>query len=121
LLRGKQKLEVSIAALALTPERAQQIFENRSGLALAELSPAQAREAGYQTQRPIIAVKLVERGSGGARAGIRRGDLVRAVNSAEIETLKDLRKALTQARKSGRTVLLVQRGYRLQEFTFDAG
>ncbi|HXN82547.1 MAG TPA: trypsin-like peptidase domain-containing protein [Myxococcales bacterium] len=121
LLRGKQKLEVSIAALALTPERAQQMFENRSGLALAELSPAQAREAGYETQRPIIAVKLVERNSGGARAGIRRGDLVRAVNSAEIETLKDLRKALTQARKSGRTVLLVQRGYRLQEFTFDAG
>ena len=48
LLRGKQKLEVSIAALALTPERAQQIFENRSGLALAELDRI-IEEAGSDT------------------------------------------------------------------------
>ena len=43
------------------------------------------------------------------------------VNSAEVESLKDLRNALAQARKSGRAVLLVQRGYQLQEFEFDAG
>jgi serine protease Do len=69
----------------------------------------------------VLSIKLVERGSAAARVGLRHGDLVRAVNSAEVETVKDFQKALAQARKSGRAVLLVQRGYRLQEFAFDLG
>ena len=81
----------------------------------------QAREAGYQTRRPVLAVKSVERGSTAARAGLRRGDLVRSVNSAEVDTMKDFQKALAQARKSGRAVLLVQRGYQLYEFAFEVG
>jgi S1-C subfamily serine protease len=52
---------------------------------------------------------------------LKRGDLVLAVNSAEVDTMKDFQKAIAQARKSGRAVLLVQRGYRLQEFAFDLG
>jgi len=48
-------------------------------------------------------------------------NLVLAVNSAEVDTMKDFQKAIAQARKSGRAVLLVQRGYRLQEFQFDLG
>jgi hypothetical protein len=35
--------------------------------------------------------------------------------------MREFEKALSQARKSGRAVLLVQRGYRLQEFAFDLG
>src|SRR5207302_339360 len=66
-------------------------------------------------------VKSVEDGSPAASAGLRRGDLVLAVNSAEVDTMKDFQKAIAQARKSGRAVLLVQRGYRLQEFEFDLG
>jgi serine protease Do len=119
LVRAGAKLEVSLASVPLTPERAQVLFENRTGLALLELSPAEARAAGYDTQKGIVQVKLVERDSAAARAGIRRGDLLRAVNSAEVDTLSDLRNALAHARKSGRTVVLLQRGYRLMEF--DAG
>jgi len=119
LVRAGAKLEISLASVPLTPERAQVLFENRTGLALLELSPAQARTAGYDAQKGIVQVKLVERDSAAARAGIRRGDLLRAVNSAEVDTLSDLRNALAHARKSGRTVVLLQRGYRLMEF--DAG
>ena len=72
-------------------------------------------------QRPVLAVHEVSRNSAAARVGLRRGDLVLSVNSAEVDTMKDFQKAISQARKSGRAVLLVQRGYRLQEFAFELG
>jgi S1-C subfamily serine protease len=121
VLRAKAPLELKIASQPLTPEQAQTLFENRTGLAISELTPAQARELGYETRGKVIGIKFVEKNSAAARAGLRRGDLIRAVNSAEVETLADLRKALAQARKQGRGVLLVQRGYRTQEISFDAG
>ncbi len=69
----------------------------------------------------MLAVREVSRNSAASRVGLRRGDLVLAVNSAEVDTMKDFQKAISQARKSGRAVLLVQRGYRLQEFAFELG
>ena len=81
----------------------------------------EARSAGYDVQKPVLAVREVARGSIAARAGLRRGDLIVSVNSAEVDTLHEFEKALAQARKSGQAVLLVQRGYRLQEFAFDLG
>ncbi|MGZ6124224.1 MAG: PDZ domain-containing protein, partial [Myxococcales bacterium] len=93
----------------------------RSGLKLAELSVREARAAGYDVEKQVLAVREVARSSAAARVGLRRGDLVLAVNSTEVDTMKEFEKALSQARKSGRAVLLVQRGYRLQEFAFDLG
>ena len=121
VVRGKEKLEVAIVAQPLTPERALTIFELRSGVKVSELTAKEAHEAGYQTRKKVLAIQSVERSSSAARVGLRRGDLVLSVNSADVETLKDFQKALAQARKSGQAVLLVQRGYRLQEFTFDLG
>ena len=121
IVRGKEKVDVAITAAPLTAERAHGIFETRSGLSLAELTVKQARDAGYDVRKPVLAVESVARNSAAARVGLRRGDLVLAVNSAEVDTMKDFQKAVAQARKSGRAVLLVQRGYRLQEFAFDVG
>jgi Do/DeqQ family serine protease len=121
VVRGKKELEVPMTAAPLTPERAQGVFEARTGLAVAELSAREAREAGWNVQKPVLAVREVIRNSAASRVGLRRGDLVLAVNSAEVDTMKDFQKAISQARKSGRAVLLVQRGYRLQEFAFELG
>jgi len=121
VVRGKQKLEVAVTAAPLTAERAHTLFETRSGLTLTELSVRAARGAGYEVQKPVLAVEGVARNSAAARVGLKRGDLVLAVNSAEVDTMKEFQKAIAQARKSGRAVLLVQRGYRLQEFAFDLG
>jgi Do/DeqQ family serine protease len=121
VLRGKENVELPITAAPLSAERALGIFESRSGLKVAELAVREARAAGYDVQKPVLAVREVARGSAAARVGLRRGDLVLSVNSAEVDTMKDFEKALSQARKSGRAVLLVQRGYRLQEFAFDLG
>jgi Do/DeqQ family serine protease len=121
ILRSGQKRDVSLTAAPLTTERAAAVFETRTGLSLAELSRSEAHEAGYDAKGPLLAVKSVTRGSPAARAGLRQGDLLLAVNSAEVESLKDFHKALSQARKSGRATILVQRGYRLQEYVIDLG
>src|SRR4051812_30360666 len=121
VVRGKQKLEVPITASPLTAERTLDIFEARSGLSLTEWSVKDARDAGYDVRKPVLAVRSVERNSRAARVGLRRGDLVVAVNSAEVDTMKEFQSAIAQARKSGQAVILVQRGYRLQEFAFDLG
>jgi len=112
---------VAVTAAPLTAERAHTLFETRSGLTLTELSVSAARGAGYEVQKPVLAVEGVARNSAAARVGLKRGDLVLAVNSAEVDTMKEFQKAIAQARKSGRAVLLVQRGYRLREFAFDLG
>jgi len=121
VVRGKKEMEVAITAAPLTAERAHGVFEARTGLSVTELSARDARSAGYDVKKPVLAVQDVARNSAAARAGLRRGDLVLAVNSAEVDTMKEFQKAIAQARKSGRAVLLVQRGYRLQEFAFDVG
>ena len=121
VVRGKKELEVPITAAPLTAERAQGVFEARTGLSIAELSAREARQAGYDVQKSVLAVRKVSRNSAASRVGLRGGDLVLAVNSAEVDTMKDFQKPISQARKSGRAVLLVQRGYRLQEFAFELG
>jgi serine protease Do len=119
--RGSEKLDLSLTPAPLTPERAMATFQSATGLRLAEMSPAQARQAGIDAPRGLVAVDQVQRGSSAQRGGLRRGDIVVAVNSAEVDTLKDFERAVTQARKSGRAVLLVQRGYQLLEFALDLG
>jgi len=119
--RGEEKLDVSLAPAPLTPDRSMASFQSATGLKLAELSPAEARRAGIDAPRGLVAVDQVQRGSLAQRGGLRRGDIVVAVNSAEVDSLKDFQKALAQARKSGRAVLLVQRGYQLMELALELG
>ena len=121
LTRGGAPVSAAMTAAPLTTERAFALFQARSGLVLGELSVKEARAAGWDVKKPILAIREVAQGSVGARSGLRRGDVVVSVNSAEVDTLKEFEKALAQARKSGQAVLLIQRGYRLQEFAFDLG
>jgi S1-C subfamily serine protease len=119
--RGGAKLDVALTAAPLTPERSASTFQSATGLDLSELSPAEARRAGVEAPRGLVAVDQVRKGSLAQRGGLRRGDIVVAVNSAEVDTLKDFQKAIAQARKSGRAVLLVQRGYQLMELALELG
>jgi S1-C subfamily serine protease len=121
LQRSDGTVHVHITPVALTPEHAMVAFQTATGLKLAEVSAAEARQAGIEAPRGLVSVDGVDRNSAGFRAGIRRGDVVVAVNSAEIDTLKDFQKALAQARRGGAATLLVQRGYRLFELQLDLG
>ena len=121
IVRGSEKREVTISAAPFTPERSMAAFTSATGIRLAEVSQKEARAAGYDAPRGLVAIDSVERNSSAGRAGLRRGDVVVSVNSAEVDTLKDFEKAMSQARRSGAATLLLRRGYRLFELDLDLG
>jgi S1-C subfamily serine protease len=110
LLRGGAKVAAQVTAVDLSPERVAELVTRRTGLSLGE----EKVEGGA-----LVVVRTVARGSAAARVGIEPGDLVREVNSTEVQTLGDFRRAASRARRSGRLVLLVQRGYAAERIAFD--
>jgi len=75
------------------------------GLTLAEL-PAEARK-----ELNVSGGVLVENAEGlAARAGIRRGDVILAVNNVEVKSVAELTKLLTGGEKGRTVALLVKRG-----------
>jgi Do/DeqQ family serine protease len=110
LLRGGGKTTAQVTAVDLSPERVGELVSRRTGLSLGE----EKVQGGA-----LVVVEKVARGSAAARVGIAPGDLVREVNSTEVQTLADFRRAASRARRSGRLVLLVQRGYAAERIAFD--
>ncbi len=110
LLRGKERLQVSVRAVELSPERAEQQLLQRTGLSLGE----EKVRGGT-----VVVVRSVRRGSPAAGSGLQAGDWIREVNSLEIGSLAEWRKAAVRARRSGQLVLLVQRGFAAERVSFD--
>lgn len=78
---------------------------SRGGLALSELTPDQRRELN------IDHGLLVEEVTGdAARAGIRVGDVILAVNNAKVATVESFRKAIAAIPKGKSAAILVRRG-----------
>jgi serine protease Do len=78
---------------------------SRGGLVLAELTPEQQRELklGYGV--------LVEESTGdAARSGIRAGDILLAVNNAEVRTVEAYRRAIAAVPVGKSAAILVRRG-----------
>jgi len=110
LARDGGRTVASVTAVELPPERVMDLVGRRTGLALGD-ERAQ--------RRALVVVRRVARGSPAAEAGIEPGDLVREVNSAEVSSVVEFRRAAARARRSGRLVLLVQRGYAAERIAFD--
>jgi len=110
LAREGGRLSKSVTAVDLPPERVMELVARRTGLSLGD----ERAQGGT-----LVAVRRVARGSPAAEMGIQPGDLVREVNSAEVSTVADFRRAAARARRSGRLVLLVQRGYAAERIAFD--
>jgi serine protease Do len=78
---------------------------SRGGLALAELTAEQRRELN------IDHGLLVEEVTGdAARAGIRVGDVILAVNNGKVATVEAFRKAIAAIPKGRSAAILVRRG-----------
>ncbi len=78
---------------------------SKLGLVLTELTPEQRKELG------IAGGLLVEDAQGNAaKAGIRRGDVLLAVNNQDIKSLEQLNQVLSQFEKSRSVALLIRRG-----------
>jgi S1-C subfamily serine protease len=106
------------ANFAVTPTEfpaalSEELVQRRLGLTLAE---TKARSSHGIVA--VLAIKSVRKGSPAARVGLAPDDLVRSVNSVEVETLQEFRVAVQRARASGRLVLLIQRGMGLDQIEF---
>jgi len=109
LSRAGSRIQTQVGAVELSPERVSELVARRTGLVLGE-----ERVQGGA----LVVVKTVSRGSPAARLGLQAGDLVREVNSTEVSTLSEFRRAASRARRSGELVLLVQRGYAAERIAF---
>jgi S1-C subfamily serine protease len=110
VLRGKERLELALRAVELSPERVEELVARRTGIQVGE-----ARAGG---DRYVVA-KGIRRGSPAARVGMATGDVIREVNSREVSSVAEFRKLAGKARRSGQLVLLVQRGYAAERIAFD--
>jgi serine protease Do len=106
--RGKTaELEVVLAELPSEEQLAGRGAKaySRGGLALSELTPEQRREL------KIDHGLLVEEVTGdAARAGIRVGDVLLAVNNGKVATVEGFRKAIAAIPKGKSAAILVRRG-----------
>jgi Do/DeqQ family serine protease len=110
LSRAGTRLSVAVKAVDLSGEGVMELLARRTGLTVGD-EKAQGRS--------FVVVRKVTRGSEAAEIGLQPGDLVREVNSAEVSSVAELRRAAARARRSGRLVLLVQRGYAAERIAFD--
>ncbi len=110
LLRAGARQAIQVTAVELSPEHLSDLVARRTGLTLGE-----ERVQGGA----LVVVRRVTPRSPAGRLGLQPGDLVREVNSTEVQTLAEFRRAASRARRSGRMVLLVQRGYAAERIPFD--
>lgn len=116
--RGQEKRNVTVTAAEFPLERAEALFARKLGAAVTELNGTSARRMDMSSET-AVAVRVVTRGSPAEKAGLAPGDVIRAVNSLEINKLQDFRVAVARARRCGSAVLLVQRGFQLEQIPFD--
>jgi serine protease Do len=77
----------------------------RLGMTLSELTPEQRKELGASGGL------LVEEAQGAAaKAGIRRGDVLLAINNQDVKSVEQLTQLLNQFEKSRSVALLIRRG-----------
>jgi serine protease Do len=113
LWRNKASREVQVTVAELQDDRAARQSRrggkppatSQYGLALSDLTDAQRREL------KVEGGVLVENAQGAAaRAGIRRGDVILAVNNQDVKSVEQFKELMSQAEKGRIVALLVRRG-----------
>jgi len=112
--RSKATREVQVTVAELQDDRAARQSKRgggkppattQYGLALADLSEAQRKEL------KVEGGVLVENAQGAAaRAGIRRGDVILAVNNQDVKSVEQFKELMSQSEKGRIVALLVRRG-----------
>jgi serine protease Do len=78
------------------------------GLAIQTLTPDIAPQLGYRNEHGVL-INSVTSGSPADEAGLRRGDLIKEVNRAEVRTAQEFKRLVSRAQSGDSIVLLVNR------------
>jgi len=118
LLRQSKTMDVTIT-LAEKPKTPQEQAPEQElpqgqtseklGLSLQELTPDIAGQLGYEKEKGAL-VADVTPGSPAEDAGLERGDLIKEVNRAPVQSVKDFEKAIKSYKGGDVVALLVRRG-----------
>jgi serine protease Do len=117
LQRGGEERSAEVVPAVLAPEEAMRRLQEHVGLKLAELPESESRRARLPPK--VIVVEGVTPNSPAWQSGIRRGDLVRAVNAEKVTGLAAFGKAIGRSYWRGQVILLIQRGRVWQQLAFD--
>ena len=113
ILREKkeQTVAVKIGELPDESDASQQIEAKDAeiGVRVQRITPEGARRLGLSSTKGVIVVE-VQPGSPADQVGIEPADVVREVNQRPVNNVKDFERAVRQARRGDRILLLVQRG-----------
>jgi len=94
---GTTALKLALAPAPENPPPAVAGLDGRhplAGATVANASPALAEEKGLDPFAKGVVILDLQRGSPASRLGFRAGDLIRAINGADVATVKDLKAAL---------------------------
>lgn len=85
------------------------------GIAVQQLSPALASQLGVTNDRQGLVVWSLERGSPAQRAGIRLGDVIRAVNGTMVRDAAQARRTIFGARAGDTITFTIERNGKLTD------
>lgn len=108
--KGEVKNLTMVVGEAPTEKMAQRSSKSEStagkqGLALSDLSEAQKKE--LQISHGVV---VVEAQASAAQAGIRRGDVVTAINNKDVKSVEQFNQILSSAKAGQNIALLIRRG-----------
>jgi serine protease Do len=113
-LRDGKALELTITlgerpAAAAQAQKPAEEPERYLGLQVQDLTKELADQLGYEPGEGVV-VTAVQQGGPAADEGIQRGDLILSVNNRNVNSAKEFGKAVNEARKAGKVLLLIKRG-----------
>jgi serine protease Do len=109
--KKEQTISVKIGELADESDAGQPIEARDAeiGVRVQRITPEGARRLGLSSTKGVMIVE-VQSGSPADQVGLEPADVIREVNQRPVNNVKDFQRAVRQARRGDRLLLLVQRG-----------
>ncbi len=105
------ELDVDLGTHPQSPSKHMNTLYQKLGLEVEEITPELREEFSYRSEDTGLVVKNIAPRSPAAMAGMRRGDLLLAVDRKEVKNLAEFSAAMKEAMQDNRVLLLVKQGY----------
>jgi len=109
VFRDGEKIIANVTAQTIPEELSDEIALEWLGISVDEITNKAVKKFQLFTNSGVLILKVEKEGAAG-KIGIEAGDVLRQINQARIENIKDFKKAIISARKGSSVLLLIQRG-----------